>query len=132
MPSGAQSVCPKCGETFLSKLMVCPTCLNRKYLAELLEYEPERITGWIELGQSVPFAPLMQESQLMKKKAVDLSRHIALFGDREYAYCGKRLLHGNSKRSRVAAKDFPPTGVCRTCEDLYRAAARKAKEKMTS
>src|SRR5262245_12737868 len=113
--------------------MQCPTCLNRQYLAELLHREPDSMTDSMELALAVPFAPLMQESQLMKKKSVDLSRHIALWGDREFGYCGKRLARSSLKRSRVnVTKDPPPTGLCQTCEGLYRDAARKRREKVTS
>jgi len=109
--------CPKCNRPIPNKSLVaaCEACLNQAYLDELLRHEPD----WVG-----------DLSKLLIEVAPDLKKrlHIALFGDRKFAYCGARPIQADYRRKRMLLPLLPPH-VCAACEKGLREAVATAQRR---
>jgi hypothetical protein len=113
------NLCPKCGQPLGDKVMVvaCESCLHRSFMEEALVQEPELMA--LAGGRlRVEIAPDQKHQ-----------RHIALFTNPNFGYCGTQLLKVPHKRRRVPDGELP-VGLCEVCLQGYQR-AQKAKEKVT-
>jgi len=104
----------------------CKRCLNKSYLEQVVRHEPERV-----LHEENTKPELRFEIGLDRQRR----KHVALFGNRDLAYCGQFLQKPERLRAHVRLTEIP-VGLCPECIPVLRGVLEqkvllKQKEKST-
>jgi hypothetical protein len=102
--------CKQCGFSIIGLGSLCPVCLEKQTLAELLRYQ----------GQLLAMQP---EMEVPVAKDGGAARHIALLGAPSRAFCGTKLTEKKKTRLYIRLAEVPKD-VCQACCGIAAKAAR--------
>jgi hypothetical protein len=104
VPEPVYVYCPNCHRQLPDKSLrtLCEHCLNKQYLATMLERECEAFNA---------------DHKLELARDRGKRKHIALSGNRELSYCGIRITERSILRSHVSTDEIPEN-LCDVCRSV--------------